>query len=121
MSSNQESQFTSFTADQGANRNYIIQPTSFSLPISNSQPVQIIQSLPNIQSFPILNSQNVYTPPSSQSVLQAPFVPQNSQNLPQNSQPLHPNNESDSDISMSSDSDDENCSSCNITKVNYQF
>ena len=115
MSSNQESQSTSFTADQSANRNYIIQPTSSSLPISNSQPVQIIQCLPIIQSFPILNSQNGYTPPSSQSV-QAPFVPQS---IPQNNQSQNPNYESDSDISMSTD--DENCSSCNITKVNLQL
>ena len=115
MSSNQESQSASFTAD----RNYVIQPTSFSLPISNSQPVQIIQSLPIIPSLPILNSQNIYTPPPSQSVLQAPVILQNSQNLPQNSQFQPAGNESDSDISMSSDSDDENCSSCNITKVNF--
>ena len=119
MSSNQESQSASFTTHRNTNRNYVIQPTSFSLPISNSQPVQIIQSLPIIPSLPILNSQNIYTPPSSQAVLQAPVFLQNSQNLPQNSQFQPTGNESDSDISISSDSDDENCSSCNITKVNF--
>ena len=120
MSSNQESQSAPFSADQSANRNYVIQPTSFILPISNYQPVQIYQSPSIIQSIPVLNSQNGYTPPSSQ-VLQAPYVPQNSHYFPQSSQSQPPDNESDSDISLSTDSDDENCSTCNITKVKFQI
>ena len=120
MSSNQESQSASSSADQSTNRNYVMQPTSFILPISNYQPVQIYQSHSIIQSVPILNSQNVYTPPSSQ-VLQAPYVPQNSHNFPQSNQSQPPDNVSDSDISLSTDSDDDNCSSCNITKVKFQF
>ena len=119
MSSNQKSH--SFATDQSQNRNYVIHPTPFIFPISNSQPVQIIQTLPMSQSFQVLNSQNIYTPPSSQlSVLQAPHIPQNSQNPPQTSECQTPGYESDSDVSISTVSDGDHCSKCSISKVSFQ-
>ena len=148
MNSNHLNQFNSLSADsQGVFRNYVVQAPVMPINCPIIYSIPNVSSVPIIQSVPVIQSQSIITPPSSQFVLQSsvspefsqnlqqnsqnlpqssPNLPQSSQNLPQSSQNLPQygqyqasNNETDSDISIDTDSDDEYCNNCEISKVRY--
>ena len=141
MNSNHLNQFNALSADsQGVFRNYVVQAPVMPINCPIIYSIPNVSSVPIIQSVPVIQSQSIITPPSSQFVLQSsvspecsqnlpqrsPNLPQSSQNLPQSSQNLPQygqyqasNNETDSDISIDTDSDDEYCNNCEISKVRY--
>ena len=117
MSSNQQNPSGSLPRDSRTIRNYVIQPSPIILPISNPQPVQIIQPVQITQSVPIIHSQNIYTPPSSQSIYQSQIIHPISQISHETNECQPSNIESDSDISIDTESGDEDHSECEISKV----